>query len=275
MSLTGKRYRARARGAIAIICQVMSRTRQPAASPDDALVRTFGLTFSRRPLVPPAVPGWHQLVYAARGVVTVHVAGTRWVVPPQRALWVPAGCSVRFEARGPVALRSLYVRETRRAPRLGGCRAVNVGPLLRELILHVVAQGALRRTDAAHVRLAGVLLDQLALLPAAPLELPEPRDARARRAATIVRDAGRRLAAEEVARAAGASRRTLERLFVGETGFSLGRWIERATLLAALERLAAGEPSGAVAAACGYASASAFGAMFRRVLGETPGRYFA
>lgn len=252
----------------------MSQTRH-APNRDDALVRTFGLTFARRPLVPPAMPGWHQLVYAARGVVTVHAAATRWVVPPHRALWVPAGYAVRIEATREVALRSLYLRETRRAPRLGGCRAIDVSPLLRELILHVVAQGALRRGDPAHVRLAGVLLDQLALLPAAPLELPEPRDPRARRAAERVRAAGRRLDAARVARDAGASRRTLERLFVAETGLSFGRWIERATLLAALARLAAGEPVGAVAAACGYSTASAFGAMFRRALGTTPGRYFA
>ena len=56
---------------------------------------------------------------------------------------------------------------------------------------------------------------------------------------------------------------------------SVGTWRQRARLVAALELLAGGEPVGRVAAAVGYSTPSAFGAMFVRHMGTSPGRYFA
>jgi len=78
----------------------------------------------------------------------------------------------------------------------------------------------------------------------------------------------------QVIKKAGASRRTLERIFRTETGMSLGQWVRRRKLLDALRRLAAGEAVNAVALELGYSSASAFVAMFRRELGHTPTRYW-
>jgi transcriptional regulator GlxA family with amidase domain len=78
----------------------------------------------------------------------------------------------------------------------------------------------------------------------------------------------------ELAAAAGASRRTVERLFAAETGMSVGRWRTRLRLVEALRLLAAGEPVTAVAHRTGYATPSAFGAMFRAELGTSPARYF-
>jgi len=76
------------------------------------------------------------------------------------------------------------------------------------------------------------------------------------------------------ARSAGASIRTLERLFREETGMSLGAWLRRLRLQLALEQLAAGASVTEAARAGGYNGPSAFVAMFRRELGTTPGRYF-
>ena len=52
----------------------------------------------------------------------------------------------------------------------------------------------------------------------------------------------RRRRVDDMAREAGASRRTLERLFQKETGMSLGRWRQQARLLHAMRLLARGEP---------------------------------
>jgi AraC-like DNA-binding protein len=46
-------------------------------------------------------------------------------------------------------------------------------------------------------------------------------------------------------------------------------------LLAALERLACGEPIAVVALDLGYRNPSSFSAMFRRALGTTPSAYFS
>ncbi|MEO1277770.1 MAG: AraC family transcriptional regulator, partial [Planctomycetota bacterium] len=64
------------------------------------------------------------------------------------------------------------------------------------------------------------------------------------------------------------------RLFSEQTGMAFGRWRTRARLIAALQRLAQGEPVGLVASHVGYERVSAFIAMFKRELGQTPGRYF-
>ena len=237
------------------------------------MVRTFGLTFSSMQVTPPAVAGWHQLVYAQRGVLTVRSEPDSWVVPPHRAMWVPAGVPFVLETSGEVALRALYIHQNLSAKVPRHACAVNVSPLLREVVLRAVKLGALRRDDPIHVRLAGVLLDELEVLPSTPLQLPMPRDPLAARLA-------QRLAASpaddpaRIVRACGASKRTIERLFAREVGMSFGRWVQRLRLLHALQRLAAGETVTAVALDVGYASPSAFVAMFRRELGVTPKRYF-
>jgi AraC-like DNA-binding protein len=247
----------------------MSKTRH-----DGALVRTFGVTFLSPQSVEYPVRGWDQLIYAADGVVTVDTSAGIWVLPAHRALWVPDGIPHRLHIATAASLRSLYfrARKARQLPR--SCCAVNVPPLLRELILACVNRGALLARDPVHRRLAGVVLDQLQSLPAVPLQLPQPKDPRACRMAEVLRKApGCSLAA--AARTCGSSVRTLERLFREETAMPLGAWLRRLRLQRALERLAEGATVGEVARECGYNGASAFVSMFRRELGVTPRRYFA
>jgi AraC-like DNA-binding protein len=102
-----------------------------------------------------------------------------------------------------------------------------------------------------------------------------PRDPRALHIALRWRqDPGETVPFAHLARAAGASRRTLERLFQKETGLSLGRWRQQARLLQAMRLLARGESVTAAALDVGYESTSAFIAAFSHVLGTTPGRYY-
>lgn len=127
----------------------------------------------------------------------------------------------------------------------------------------------LLRDDAGHRRLLDVLGDRLAAAPEAPEVLPLPVDPRALALArTLQADPGCTLPLARLATGAGI--RTLERLFLAETGMTISRWRQRARLMAAVERLGRGEPVTAVAAAVGYATPSAFTAMFRAHLGRTP-----
>ncbi len=207
--------------------------------------------------------------------MSVHTAQGTWVVPPDRAVWVPAGVEHWEEMSGRVTVRSLYFAARLSHELPSECRAVNVPPLLRELILHTIRLGLLHQNVPNEARLAGILLDQLEALPAVPLQLPMPRDPRARTVAGLLErhpGAVRKLTA--FAREVGASRRTLERLFRAETHLTLGRWRQRLRLIHALRRLATGRSVTRVALDLGYDSPSAFVAMFKRELGTTPGRYF-
>jgi AraC-like DNA-binding protein len=239
-------------------------------------VRTFGVTFRSPQVFAYPAQGWDQLIYATRGVLTVHTTRGSWVLPAQRGLWVPAGVEHRIDIPGPVSLRSLYLvaRLCRALPR--DCCAVNVSPLLRELILYAVQLGALDRRVPEQRRLIAVILDQLKILDSIPLQLPMPAEPRSAKAAgLLLRDPAGSDSLETIAARVGASLRTLERLFRAETGMAVGDWRRRMRVLHALRLLAAGEPVTTVALETGYESTSAFISMFRRELGTTPSRYFA
>jgi AraC-like DNA-binding protein len=258
----------------------MSRKRQvqadgPNSGREDRPVRTFCFRHSSGYVIPAHSHDWHQLIYATEGVMTVYTAQGSWVIPPHRAVWVPALVEHSIEMGGSVLMQTVYFSASLSRSFPGGCCAVNVSPLLRELIVHTVKLGMLDRAVGAHSRLIGVLLDQIEMLPIVPLQLPMPKDPRARRVAAWLQehhDAPGLL--KHVRKPAGCSKRTLERLFLSETGLTFGKWRQQMRLLHALRLLASGQSVTTVALEVGYDSPSAFIAMFRRSLGATPGGYF-
>jgi AraC-like DNA-binding protein len=143
------------------------------------------------------------------------------------------------------------------------------------LILSMVELRDLNLRVAAHAHLVSVLLDQLQVMESDAIHLPLPRDGRAKRVAALLREqpADRR-PLNELAKLAGASKRTLERLFKRETGLGFGKWRQQLRLGHALGRLAAGEAVSNVALEVGYESTSAFILAFRMTFGQTPGQYF-
>ena len=257
----------------------MSKKRQRSGSarrdPEGGIVvRTFAVRHTRDHVIAPHRHDWHQLIYASEGVMWVHTGQGDWVVPPNRAVWVPAGVEHGIEMTGTVLVQTLYLAAFVSEALPGHCCAVNISPLLRELIRHTITLGALNRNIPPHARLLGFLLDQLAAMPAMPLQLPWPADERARRAAQWLRahssDPG---LIRQMAKRVAISPRTLERLFREETGMTFGKWRQQLRLLHALRHLASGESVTKVAFAVGYESTSAFIAMFRRAFGTTPSRY--
>jgi AraC-like DNA-binding protein len=224
---------------------------------------------------------WHthrraQLLYAAEGVMRVTSTSGVWVVPPQRAVWIPPGIEHHVRAQGaPLSLRSLYIRPDALDRLPSVCCVVTVSRLLRELILEAIELPDDPPPNSAAARLVQVLLDRIEGLPIAPLHLPNPEDARLRRIAdALLDDPADARTLKEWAHELAASERTLARRFQRETGMTFGHWRQQVRLLAALGRLAAGDSVTTVAMDLGYASQSAFIAMFRRALGKTPARYF-
>src|SRR6185437_8070110 len=122
-------------------------------------------------------------------------------------------------------------------------------------------------------RLAGLVVDLVATAPPLDLALPLPSDKRARAlAARVQRAPAESASLAELARGAGASLRTLQRLFPAETGLTLEAWRQKARLLAAVAALGEGASVIMTALDCGYESPSAFIAAFKRQFGVTPGR---
>lgn len=218
---------------------------------------------------------WHahqrtQLLYLTEGAVTLQTADRIGHLAPLQAIWLPAGLQHRAVMQGRFAYRSLYF-DVQAYPDLPRAAVIiEVSPLLRELVVRVTewpADGALTDTRA---RLASVLLDELEAAPASPLYLPMPRLGTIANA--LVDDPSEQRTLDEWADRVGASARTLARLFVRETGLTYVQWRTRCRLLVAQAQLAEGASITEVAHAVGYASDSAFIAMYRRLYGEPPGR---
>lgn len=216
-----------------------------------------------------------QLVYANQGVMTVKTVEGTWVVPPQRAVWIPAKTPHSIRMSGAVSMRTIYLRPrmVKQLPRT--CCVVNVSLLLQQLILQMCTHKELNRRRKIHAHLIDVLIDQLASVQTVALQLPTPVDARAARvAAALQNHADDSQSLEWVCSLAGASKRTIERIFRQETNLSLGKWRQQLRLLKSLQLLAAGEKIGSAALEAGYSTPSAFIAMFRKALGTTPRKYF-
>jgi AraC-like DNA-binding protein len=237
-------------------------------------VRSLACTYRDGHVLSAHRHSWSQLVYARSGVLHVSAEERVWFVPPTRAVWIPHGVEHAISVRGEAALRTLYLAPERAAAIGRGVEALEVSPLLRELILHVVALGMLEPMQPAHDRLAGVLVDAIGAARRLDLALPLPRDARARKLVERLRaDPAEKVDLERLARASGASLRTLERRVSQETGLTIEAWRQKARLVHSAAALSAGASVTAAALASGYDSPSAYIAAFRRQFGVTPGGF--
>lgn len=213
----------------------------------------------------------HQLAWTRSGVLSVAVDDAYWVLPPTRALWLPAGVVHRTGATRDALLCSLYLNPVRCTLDWTEPTAVGVDGLLAHLIAYLAREDL---ADDARLRAEAVVLDLLHPLPTLPIDVPLPVDERVRAVAnTLLADPSDSRSLEAHARSIGVSRRTLTRLFVRDTGLSFDRWRTHMRLRAALSLLAEGRPVSQVAHTVGYATPSAFLAAFRRTVGTSPGRY--
>ena len=213
----------------------------------------------------------HQIIHAASGVLRVTSEEAVWVVPPGRALWMPAGREHALRCHTAVALRTIYLRAAPAGFDIR-CRVCGVPPLLREILVRLSSDPA----AAGNPHLRALLFEELRTSEALPLVLPQASDPRLRRlTAKLQDDPQDARGLDHWASELGLSRRSLIRRFRAETGLTFREWRRQARLLAALERLGSGAPVTTVAFEVGYDSVSAFIAAFREALGTTPGRYFA
>lgn len=222
---------------------------------------------------------WHthqrtQLLYLAEGSVTICLPRHRGQLSPAQAIWIPAGLSHQAVMYGRFAYRSLYFETQIYTGLPDEPVVIEVRPLLRELILRVTHWSAEEALNDVQARLVSTLLDELAFATRTTPCLPMPIDRRARNVAQALLD----YPADDHSlvlwgKKVGTSGRTLARLFLQETGLSFAQWRTQCRLMMANTWLAEGMSVTTVAHALGYASDSAFIAMYRRVYGQSPKRH--
>jgi AraC-like DNA-binding protein/mannose-6-phosphate isomerase-like protein (cupin superfamily) len=215
-----------------------------------------------------------QLIYATTGVTSVTTDDATFVVPPQRAVWVPGGVVHEVHCRGHVSVRTLYVDPRARDDLSNTCRVLEVSDLLKELILEAVRIPIEYDVEGRDGRIITLVLDEIISAPSIPLHVPMPQEPRLLRICrAILDDPAHGDTLDDWARIASMGRRTFTRIFRRETQMSFAAWRQHVRLMEAMSRLATGEPVTTVAFDVGYSSPSAFTAMFRKAFGAAPTRY--
>jgi AraC-like DNA-binding protein len=241
---------------------------------DGYLVRSAATTYGDGSRLHRHDHPWGQLAFCNSGVMRVIGDAAAWLSPPTRAIWLPAGVAHEIVMKGEVATRFLYVCPELAEPLPMQPEVLEVAPLLRELILHILKIRMLHPDKPVEDRLARLLIDLLVQARRLDLVLPLPTDRRALALAERLQETPADPASlSDLARRAGASLRTLQRLFPAETGLTLEAWRQKARLIWSITRLSGGASVTAAAFDCGYDSPSAFITAFKRQFGVTPGRF--
>ena len=212
-----------------------------------------------------------QLLFATAGVMRVTTEAALFTVPPGTGLWVPADTLHAVRMDGTVLMRALFLRADAAASGPPSTTVIAVSPLLRELILTVCGEPVVWDASGPIRLVAELAVHEITRAGTRELSLPACRDPRlARVAAALVADPADPRNLDGYAAIAGASVRTLARLFRAETGMSFQQWRRQLRMTEALARIARGVSPARVAATVGYASVPAFGAAFRKTFGTTP-----
>lgn len=149
-----------------------------------------------------------------------------------------------------------------------------IAPLCRELILALASKSDAQRLEPATQRLTQVLFDELPQQPQEQMQLPVSDHPKIRRmVATMAKEPAQWQTLGQWASVFAMSERNLARLVVKETGLSFRRWRHQLQLILALQALIDGRNVQQVAQMLGYDSTTAFITMFKKGLGQTPGRY--
>lgn len=217
-----------------------------------------------------------QLVYGASGIMMVGTEHGRWIVPPDRAVWIPGNIVHDLRMVSDVTTVTVWVEPNAQPDLPSTCQVVEVSSLMRSLLMAAIDIEPEYDRNGRSGLIVSLLLHELALLPKLPLELKFPRHSRmAEKCRAFLLDPKPRDTIEIWCEDLGMSRRTFTRLFRREMGISFSAWRQQACLFASLPRLAANEPITQIAFELGYESPAAFTTMFKRLQGVPPSQYIS
>jgi AraC-like DNA-binding protein len=233
--------------------------------------RALARRYSRGVRIDPHAHDWAQVLYAVAGVMWVEAGREALIVPPQRAVWLPPGTVHAISMLSAVDMRNLYFPDRYVQHLSRSCDVFEVNGLLRELI-KTLAEGEHERDHAYRrtaYRLAVMELSH-ARRHTLRVPLPDKSDRRLTQLCeSVIANPSADVSFEQHAAAAGASSRTLSRLFQRELGLGFSEWRRQVQLAIAMSQLAEGEPVSRVARSLGYLPSS-FSDMFRREFGVPP-----
>lgn len=214
-----------------------------------------------------------QLLYATSGIMRLRTEREAWIVPPDRAVYIPAGTRHSVGMHGRVEMRTLYLSAAVIYARPDSLCVIAVSNLLRELVIALSQEPMVYEPESRAGKIAQLIELELRQAQKLSLQVPLPRDPRLQRLCErLLADPSDRRTLAAWSEVAGASPRTLARLFESDLGMSFKHWRQRIRFQSAMEALSQGEAVSRVSQDHGYRSISAFSAAFAKVMGTPPSK---
>jgi len=236
-------------------------------------VQPLSRTYPRGHYIESHEHDWGQVLYAMSGVMWVETPHEALVVPPQRAVWLPPGVPHGIRVVSDLQMRNIYLRPEIAQTLETTVQVFEVAGLLRELILNLVAE--VDKNSAYYNALVGLALLELQRAKRSLLKVPMPDNSDRRLmnlCQAVMIEPSLDVSFEQHADHAGASVRTLARLFQAVLGMGFAEWRRQVQLATAVAEIIQGVPVSRIARSMGY-SPSSFSDMFRRELGMPPSQY--
>ena len=255
--------------------------RHRSTNPDDYQSLPVAVAVMRKHFPPGFIIAPHrhrrdQLLYAASGTMRVRTDTHSWIVPPERALYMPGGVVHSVAMRNPVEMRTLYIEPGAHHQLPETCVVITPSSLLKELIGALLEEPESYNQSDRGLCIGQLILDEVCRGKVLALSIPMPTDPRLLRVCEhVIDNPGDNASLGDYSDLAIASERTLARICQRELQMGFAEWRQQVRFHYALENLAHGKNVGEVARDCGYASASAFTAAFRKSFGLPPSRVLA
>jgi AraC-like DNA-binding protein len=237
--------------------------------PNEVAVEGLASSYDTGAFIPEHSHETHQIVHSISGAMRVQARGMIWIVPPGRALWIPAHVRHSIQCTNRVEMRTVYLG-TECAAVYSSVVVLSVSPLLRETLVRLSDN----RHDLQTPYLVSLLLIEIVAMNVENLGLPEPKDARVARLVThLLEQPDDKTPLRGWAKHLGFSERNLIRYIRSETGMSFRELRRQIRVITAIEKLSGGQSVTNVALDVGFETPSAFIHAFRMTTGVTPGKY--
>lgn len=236
-------------------------------------VRLIARELKANEVLPAHQHEWPQLTITGHGTIRITAAGSTWIVPPSRAIWIPPGIEHEVITLETSGLRAVYVHDALAPHPIDTCKVLEVSDFMHALVdaLAMSEAGTARETH-----IMALIIDEARQAASLPLQIRLPADRRLRHLCqALIDDPANGNTLHEWARTIGMSERTLTRAFEQELGMGFSQWRQEMRLAHAIPLIAKGWPLSRVAAELGYTSQSAFTAMFKKAMGRPPTAFIA
>ncbi|WP_298773652.1 helix-turn-helix transcriptional regulator [uncultured Shewanella sp.] len=218
---------------------------------------------------------WCQLQYAIKGTMNIIAGNQSFVIPPQRAVWLPKYVTHQVNNLSKVAYRSLHISDDLGEEIGNKVKVIEVSEFLKELIIRGCNawQSTYTPTHVDNAMMT-LIIEEIRHATESPLYLPWPSDPRLKRICQILQNnpADNRTL-PELAQLSGASVRTLNRIFIKECQLGFSDWRQKLRVLTGLERLQTNASITQIALDLGYSSSSTFIQVFKKHLHASPKSY--